>query len=243
MVKNLENELKVELIDRSSKKIELTVAGEIVLEEGQKILGLFDDLSSLLTDLMNLEKGKLKIGIPSLIGFLYFPKIIKGFRDLYPKISIQLVEHGVIKMKQAVNEGIIDLGVAALPVEDEFDVIPFVEEEMMLFVHSSHPLATREKVSLVEVKDESFVLFQDDSTLYQQIMQECIKAGFYPNVSYQSIYWDFITEMVGQNLGISIFPQSLAKKVDQSLIKAIPIVNPPIWKLGVILKKDKKNNK
>ncbi|MFC4558508.1 LysR substrate-binding domain-containing protein [Virgibacillus kekensis] len=106
-----------------------------------------------------------------------------------PEISIELVEHNVVKIKQDVNEGILDLGVVALPVEDQFDVTPFVQEEIMVFVHPSHPLATREKVSLLELKDESFVLFQDDSTLYQQIMHECIQAGFQPNVAYQSIYW------------------------------------------------------
>ncbi|WP_249870736.1 LysR family transcriptional regulator [Oceanobacillus saliphilus] len=240
MVKNLETELKVELIDRSAKKIELTVAGEIVLEEGQKILGMIDDLSDLLNDMMNLKKGKLKIGIPPLIGFLFFPKILKGFRDLYPEISIQIVEQGANKLKQAVHEGILDLGVVALPVEDEFDVVPIVKEEMMLFVHASHSLATREKVSLLEVKDESFVHFQDDSTLYQQVIQECKQAGFQPHVSYQSTYWDFITEMIRQNLGITIFPRSLANKVDQRDIKAIPIVDPPIiWRLGIILNKNK----
>ncbi|WP_099355352.1 LysR family transcriptional regulator [Fredinandcohnia onubensis] len=240
MVKNLEDELKMELIDRSAKRIELTVAGEIVFEEGKKILEKIDDLSSLLNDMMNLKKGKLKIGVPPLIGYLFFPKIIKGFRDLHPDISIQLVENGALKIKDAVKEGMLDLGVAPLPVdEDEFDVIPIVEEEMMLFVHASHPLATREKVSLVDIKDESVVHFQDDSTLYQQVLQECLKAGFRPNVTYQSTYWDFITEMVKQNLGVSIFPQSLAKRVDQSLIKAIPIEPTIIWKIGIILKKDK----
>lgn len=240
MVKNLEDELKVELIDRSAKRIELTVAGEIVFEEGKKILEKIDDLSSLLNDMMNLKKGKLKIGVPPLIGYLFFPKIIKGFRDLHPDISIQLVENGALKIKDAVKEGILDLGVAPLPVEeDEFDVIPIEEEEMMLFVHPSHPLATREKVSLVDIKDESVVHFQDDSTLYQQVLQECLKVGFRPNVTYQSTYWDFITEMVKQNLGVSIFPQSLAKRVDQSLIKAIPIEPTIIWKIGIILKKDK----
>ncbi|WP_067724605.1 LysR family transcriptional regulator [Oceanobacillus damuensis] len=240
MVKNLESELKVELIDRSAKKIELTVAGEIVFEEGQKILESIENLSDLLSDMMNLKKGKLKIGIPPLLGYLFFPKILKGFGDLYPEISIQIVEKGAIKLKQAVNEGILDLGVVAIPVEEEFDVIPFVEEDMMLFVHSSHSLAAREKVSLLEIKDESFVHFQDDSTLYQQVIQECKQAGFHPHVSYQSTYWDFITEMVKQNLGISILPRSLAEKVDQSDIKAIPIVDPPIiWRIGIILKKDK----
>lgn len=239
MVRNLENELKVELIDRSAKKIELTVAGEIVYEEGQKILGKLDDLSFLLNDMMDLKKGKIKIGIPPLIGFLFFPKIIKGFREKYPDISIQLVEDNVVRIKKAVNDGDLDLGIAVLPVDDEFDVNPFIEEKMMLFVHSSHHYAKREEVSLIELKEESFVLFQDESTLTQQVLQECINAGFQPNVSYQSVYWDFITGLVGENLGVSIFPESLAKRVNPE-IKAIPIVDPPIiWKLGIILKKDK----
>ena len=46
--------------------------------------------------------------------------------------------------------------------------------------------------------------------------------------------------MVAENLGISIFPKSVMKKVDPSKVKVIPIVNPPIsWKLGIILKKEK----
>ena len=63
-------------------------------------------------------------------------------------------------------------------------------------------------------------------------------AGFRPHVAYQSTYWDFITEMVSQNLGISILPESVGKKVDQRIIKVIPIENPSIsWKLGIISKK------
>ena len=57
MVRNLEKALEVELLDRSSKKVVLTVAGEIVFEKGQKILGSFEDLSSLVNDMMNLKKA------------------------------------------------------------------------------------------------------------------------------------------------------------------------------------------
>lgn len=240
MVKNLEDELQIELIDRSAKRMKLTVAGEIVYEEGKKILDKLDDLSLLLDDMKNLKKGKLKIGIPPLIGYLFFPQILKGFREMYPNISIQLIEDNVIKLEQAIQEGTLDLAVAALPVGEEFDVTPFVEEDLMLFVHTSHPLANKESVSLMDLKDESFVLFQDNSTLYQQIVQECRQAGFEPNISFQSVYWDFITGIVGENLGISIFPASVASKVDQNVIKTIPIVDPPIkWKIGIILKKEK----
>lgn len=55
-------------------------------------------------------------------------------------------ENSVIKLKQAVNEGTLDMAIAAMPVGDEFDVVPFVEEELMLFVHTSHGFANRDKV-------------------------------------------------------------------------------------------------
>ena len=240
MVKNLEEALEVELLDRSSKKVVLTAAGEIVFEEGQKILGSFEDLSSLVNDMMNLKKGKLKIGVPPLIAVLFFPKIIREFRELYPGITIQLVEKSAAEVRQDVKNGTLDFGVDLLPVEGEFDVVPFIDEEMMLFVHSSSPLATKEEVSLIEIKDEPFVYFQEDSKLRQLVVEECRKLGFEPTISYESFNWDLISEMVAENLGISIFPKSVVKKVDLSKVKVIPLVNPPIsWKLGIILKKEK----
>lgn len=60
MVKSLEDELEMELIDRSSRKIELTEAGEIVFEQSKMILDSLDNLSANLYDLMHLKKAKSK---------------------------------------------------------------------------------------------------------------------------------------------------------------------------------------
>ena len=241
MVKSLEDELEVELIDRSSRKIELTDAGEIVFEQGQKILASIDEVSLLLYDLMNLKKGKIKIGIPPLIGVLFFPEIIKGFQDLYPGVTIQLIEVGANKVKALVEDGEIDLGVVVLPVEaDRFNVIPFVSEEMQLFVHSTHPIASQTEISLERTHEESFILFNEAFMLHDKIIEECIKAGFTPNVSYESSQWDFIVALVEQNIGVAILPQPIEKKINHETVKAIKITNPVIpWELGVILKKDR----
>ncbi|KAB2329405.1 LysR family transcriptional regulator [Cytobacillus depressus] len=241
VVKSLEEELNIELIDRSARQIELTEAGEIVLAEGEMIIESLNDLSIHLYDLMNLKKGKIKIGIPPIIGFLYFPKIIKGFNTLYPDIKIKLFEDGAKKVIQEVRDGILDLGVVILPVdEEEFDIVPFVYEELMLFVHHSHPLAQRERVEMKELQNETFILFKKGFALHDLIIQECLRAGFSPEIAYESYEWDFMSGMIGENLGISVFPKPIAKKVDQDLIKAIPIVNPNVpWNLGFISKKKK----
>src|SRR5690606_21403916 len=161
VVKSLEDELRVELIDRSTKNIELTEAGEIVLAEGEMIMDSLNDLSTHLYDLMNLKKGKIKIGIPPIIGFLFLPKNIKGFHNLYPDIKIKLFEYDSKKVKQELCDGILDLGVVKLPVDEkEFDVVPFVQDELALFVHYYHPLAQRDKVEMKELKYETFIMYK-----------------------------------------------------------------------------------
>ncbi|MGW6298860.1 LysR family transcriptional regulator [Peribacillus butanolivorans] len=240
VVKSLEEELNVELIDRSAKKIELTDAGEIVLAEGEIIMESLNDLSMHLYDLMNLKKGKIKIGIPPIIGFLFFPKIIKGFNNLYPDITIKIFEDDSKKVKQDVKDGILDLGVVMLPADEkELDAVPFVNEELSLFVHHSHPLAQRDKVEMKELQNETFILFKQE-LIHDLIIQECLRAGFRPNIAFEVSEWGFINGMIGENLGISICPKPIAKKFDQDLIKAIPIDNPRFpWNLGLISKKKK----
>ncbi|MFB9989951.1 LysR family transcriptional regulator [Bacillus benzoevorans] len=239
VVKSLEEELNMELIDRSVKKIELTDAGEIVLAEGEVIMESLNDLSSHLYDLMNLKKGKIKVGIPPIIGFLFFPKIIKGFNQLFPDIKIKISEDDSQKVIQEVRDGLLDLGVVMLPVDEkEFDVVPFVFDELSLFVHHSHPLAQKEKIEMKELQKETFILFKHPY-IHNLIIQECQRAGFHPEIGYEISEWGFISGMVGENLGISIFPKPVVNKVDQDLIKAIPFHPSFPWNLGIISKKKK----
>jgi DNA-binding transcriptional LysR family regulator len=99
---------------------------------------------------------------------------------------------------------------------------PFVNEELALFVHTTHPLAQREKVELIDLRNENFILFNQE-LIYNLIIQECLRAGFRPKTAYEISEWGFISEMIGENIGISICPKPIAKKVNQDLIKVISI--------------------
>ena len=66
-------------------------------------------------------------------------------------------------------------------------MIPFIDEELMLFVNPSSPFATKKEVSLIEIKDEPFVYFLESSKLRQLVVQECRKLGFEPKISYESL--------------------------------------------------------
>jgi len=239
-VKKLEEELHVELFERSKRELKLTDAGKIVYQQGVKALLPLTELTTLLDELMNIEIGELKMGIPPLIGTLFFPSIARNFNALYPKVSLELVELGAKRIGDLVEEGQIDLGIIVLPSDHtKFNITPFIKDEFVLFVHKDHNLAQQNSVHLHQLKDERFILFSHEFTLHDYIRQACIAAGFTPTVSYRSSQWDLIIELVASQLGITILPKSIYYKQNNPNIKIIPLIESTlVWELGIITKKD-----
>jgi DNA-binding transcriptional LysR family regulator len=239
-IKKLESELKVELFERSTRSLMLTDAGEIVLQQARKILGATDELSSLLDDLINLPTGKIKIGIPPLIGTLFFPAIAKTFKQQYPQVSLELIERGAKRIEQLVEEGEVDVGIIVFPTDhSKFDVTPFIKEEFMLYTSTKHQLDGLKEVSLQQLSEENFILFNREFALHELVIKECQIAGFQPNIAHESSQWDLITELVGAELGITLLPKSIYRKMDHNTIQMIKLTFPPLWELGFITKKDR----
>lgn len=239
-VKKLEKELGVELFDRSTRHLYLTDAGQIVYQQSQKAFSALSELNVLLDDLRNIAVGDIKIGIPPLIGTLFFPKIAEVFTNRYPNVSLELVEHGAKLIERLVEDAQIDVGIIVLPAsEEKFHTYPFIQDEFYVFLHKDHKLAERTSISLNELAEEKFVLFKKDFTLHDYIIQACQKEGFTPNVSYRSSQWDLIVELVSSQLGITLLPKSIYDKQSNDNIKIVRLENPTLyWNLGVITKKD-----
>ncbi|HWO96212.1 MAG TPA: LysR family transcriptional regulator [Bacillus sp. (in: firmicutes)] len=240
MVKSLEDEIGIKLIDRSGKRIQLTDAGEIVFQQAEVVLNSLNDLSNSLYDLMNLKRGIIKFGIPPIIGTLFFPRIIKSFRDSYPLIHIQMTEFGAKKTERIVEQGEVDIGVVLLPVDEtKFESIPFAKEKLQVVMPKNHSFAKRQFISLTELKDESFIMFHEDFSMHEIIYNECLRAGFQPAIAYTSSQWDFIGEMVAANLGIALFPESICQKLNHDYVSIVDLDDTIPWELGLIIKKDR----
>ncbi|MBZ5752135.1 MULTISPECIES: LysR family transcriptional regulator [Metabacillus] len=239
-VKKLEDELHVELFDRSTRYLRLTDAGQIVYTQGKKTLAALTELTTLLDELTDGEAGEIKMGVPPLIGTLFFPKIARLFHEQYPNVTLELIEMGAKIIEQLVKEGQIDVGLIVLPVDETaFNIYPFITDDFVLYVHQDHPLARKNAVSLSELKDEKFIVFSEHFSLHDHIINACKEAGFTPSISYESSQWDLILELVASKLGIALLPNSIFEKQNNPSIKTIPLQAPSLlWKLGVITKKE-----
>ncbi|WP_312094273.1 LysR family transcriptional regulator [Niallia sp.] len=239
-IKSLEAEIGLTLIHRSNKTHELTDAGSVVFEYGQKILAQVEEMSSTLHDMTNLTRGNINIGLPPIIGSLFFPKIIAAFHKAYPNIQINIKEYGAAKVVKSVEEGEFEIGVAVLPLTDEaFHVFPLVKEELKLIVPESHRLANKKKVQMKELKEEEFIFYSEEFALYEIMRRKFIQEGFEPNIIFKSSQWDFMVEIVAANLGISILPESICNRANNNQVHFIDLEPVTNWELVIITKKDR----
>ncbi|MCQ6560267.1 LysR family transcriptional regulator [Paenibacillus mendelii] len=240
MIKNLENELNLELFIRDGKQIKLTDAGKAIHSYAGPILQLFDHLQAEINDLTYLKKGNVRVGLPPMAGSRFFPGVIKSFQDRYPGIALTLVEDGARKVEESVAEGILDVGVVLWPVDEElFDSFPLVEDRLKVILHPSHRLASQQQLTLAELAEERFILFNSEFALHSRIIKECISSGFDPHIVYESSQWDFIGEMVAENLGIAMLPSRICDALDPKKVRSIPLVQPIIpWRLIMVWKRE-----
>lgn len=235
-IKTFENELDITLIDRTSKHFKLTPEGQLLYENGVIALKVINEQLEMLLDSVSIEKGKIKVGVPPVISTIYFTSIIKSFKDNFHSINLQIIEAGANTVKDKVHNGEIDIGVVILPFSsDEFNITPIFSADVVVVANKSHPFASREEVSLLEIKDEPLISLNETYMLYDRIKIRCNEAGFEPNSS----QWDFIAEMVALNQGISILPKPILSKFHSKNIKAIHIKEGFPWNIAFIVRKDK----
>ena len=241
VIKNLEEELGVRLLDRSTKKITLTDAGEILIVYTENIMHSLQELQTALGRVTESNIGKIKIGLPPVIGASFFPRIISKFNHTQPKITIDITEEGSKLIEQLIWDNELDLGIIVLPFkETQFSGITLIKRKLNLIVNVNHPIVhLKNKVSIQHLRDERFILFRRGFALYDRVRDACIQHGFTPNIVFESSSWDFISEMVGENQGIAFLPDTVCTKINLARCTVISNLEYPIpWDLALIWRKN-----
>nr|MBC9198904.1 LysR family transcriptional regulator [Paenibacillus sp. PL91] len=242
MVRLLEEDLGVQLIDRSTKQIELTDAGLTILRSAKHIIQSFEHMSSELDEVVKLKKGMLRLGIPPMVGGYFLPSIIEKFLTHYPQIRLQVIEQGGKSLEQDILQGELDFSMVILPVKDveKYHVLPCINENLRLVVHAGHKLASQPSIRMGQLEQEPFIMFREDFTIHHLIKEQCAAAGFEPKVVFESSQWDFMTEMVAAKYGITLLPERICLQLDPKRFASVAVVQPAIpWQLSMIWRKDK----
>jgi DNA-binding transcriptional LysR family regulator len=179
-VQNLERQLDVPLFDRGGRRAQLTEAGYLLLNYGEKILTLCQETCRAIEDLQNLQGGTLIVGASQTTGTYLLPRMIGLFRQRYPDVAVQLHVHSTRRTAWSVANGQVDLAIIGgeIPAElqDSLQILPYAEDELALILPSFHPLAKLDSIQKEDLYKLQFIALDSQSTIRKvidQVLSRC----------------------------------------------------------------------
>ncbi|MFK8329647.1 LysR substrate-binding domain-containing protein [Pseudomonas sp. BJa5] len=242
-VAQLEQDLGTALLERQGSHLHLTAAGRIVLERGEAMLRLRQELHNELDDLSQLGRGELRLGLPLLGSDALFAGLFAEYRRRYPNISIHLLEGGSRSVEQAVQSGELELGGSLTPSDPAFAFQPFCNEPLDALLPTGHPLAGAGQVSLGQLADTPFLLYQRSFVLNDRLLSACQQLGFTPREGGRSGQADFLAALVAAGQGVVLLPRVVARGLERPGVVRLTLSEPTdlrwdiafIWRQGAYL--------
>lgn len=215
-IKQLEQSLDVQLLDRSGRSVRLTAAGEVYLHHARRALGELDAAKRAVHELSNLSRGSLRLGMTPITDYLTTP-LLEQFNARYPGIALSMLEMPQHEIKDALAEDRVDIGIAfssALSTEegsDEVDSHILFIETLGLVAGTEHPLAKqRGPLSKHALEREPLVMFSADYALRRHIDQYCVEHGINLSVAIETTSLSMIMEIVRLGRLATILPDVIS---------------------------------
>ncbi len=237
-IKKLEAELGIQLFDRSQKQLSLTPEGAVFLNRVELVLRNIQDAVLEVNDYKQLQKGTIKIGIPSMIGAYLFPRIFSSFQKQYDHLDIYLYEEGSMAIREQLERDELDFGIVIISnVPQNLSSLKITTSQIMACVHENNPLAQKESISIDDMKDTDLIMLKDGSYLREMVQSKLKNAGITPNVVLESNQIETIKGLVASGVGMAFLLDFVVE--DTPGIKSLPLAEPLNVDVGLAWKKDR----
>ncbi len=240
----LEKELNIKLFDRSQRKIALTEAGKIFHKHALKIKENHRSLQAELGEYKKVTPSLRIVAIP-VIAQYGITSYVAQFQKTYPHINFTIEERQASTALPALNQHKYDLAFARDYNIDSyvFSSFPIMTDRFVAAVSCEHRLAERKSISLTELSDENFIIFNPGTLMHELSMNACKSAGFEPRVFYTASRATSIIGMVSSNLGVALIMEKVLNYYHRSDVVAIPLDQTIESKIIMAYPKDRKLSK
>ncbi len=184
-IRGLERQLGVELFVRSSRSVQLTPAGRVLLVEAHGVLDRVERLQATMSRVRGGELGDVRVGVPSDLPGSVVARIIASLENTAPDARVELREGTSAELLSALAARHLDVGIVLHPAAGEgLAVGPSVEKPLGVWVREDSPLAAVSEVALSDLSDSALVLFPRESApeAYDELLAACHAFGYAPDV-------------------------------------------------------------
>lgn len=205
-IARLEEDLGVKLFDREGKSIRLNEYGRLALQYTEKILYTIGDMRAELEEMSQGRAGSLRIGSSFPAGEPnWLLEQVRSFALSRPDIGFHLQQYSAAQLLTALENREVDLVISSTPMRDlGIRWVELFVEPMGVILSAHHSLASREELSLVDLRQERFYCNNANSDVQELTYHFCAMAGFKPNVHFECEFPSFIGRAISLGYGISI---------------------------------------
>ncbi|HEY4327979.1 MAG TPA: LysR family transcriptional regulator [Mucilaginibacter sp.] len=230
-IKELEEELGVQLFTRDNKRVALTDAGKYFKDETEAILARLEEIKGVAKQIHVNESGEFKIGYISSVYQTYLAEVLKSMHQLFPYIKTSLYEVPTITQIQELEQGKLDAGILRAPVHSEKLAIKtlFFDPFVIVIPTNGKQFNTYQELILL-IKNSPFIFFNAAFASYynDKLLEICERMGFKPDITHEANNVHSILQLVEAGLGVSILPASLKQQYSYLKVSFIPLENIPV---------------
>ncbi|MBT2367963.1 LysR family transcriptional regulator [Streptomyces sp. ISL-10] len=239
-VRKLERELGEDLLDRSTRTVQLTSVGVTVLPYAQAALRAVASIHATIAELNGLVRGRVTMGTVTAMGrTIDLPALLASFHEAYPGVEIGLTEDGSEHLVEALRSGRIDLAVIGRtgPRPPGIALYDIVNEPLVAAVGRKDPLFGRKRIGIDELSDRALICLPPGTGLRSTVEAACAAAGFRPHIALEAADPHVLAQLAGRGLGVAIIPTSPARALGME-VHLIDIRQRPCGRLALAWRTD-----
>jgi LysR family transcriptional regulator, transcription activator of glutamate synthase operon len=214
-IKRLEEEVGLALVERTTRSVALTSAGEVLVARARRMLGELEAATAELEALSGVYTGHVYVGVLHTMGPVDVSLVLALFRERHPGVELTVREQSSEELAEMLRDDELDLAFLSVTESVErkgLGLHQLVSEELVLVMSKSHELANRRRVQMAELAGEEFIAYREGARLRELLESAGRSAGFAPRVTLESNESGRIRRLVARGLGVAILPRSDAER-------------------------------
>jgi DNA-binding transcriptional LysR family regulator len=229
-IRRLEEETGVGLVERSTRRVSLTDAGDALVARSRRILAEVESARTELEALKGVQTGHVTVGVMHTMGPVDVSIALAAFHERHPAVELSVREYSSEELADLLRVDELDL--AFLSVTERIEshdlgLEQLVSEELVVVLPRQHALAKRRRVRMAELVGEQFISYREGARLRELLMAAGRHAGFVPEVMLESNESSRIRRLVERGMGVAILPRSDAEAPGAEVAVAT-LVEPPL---------------
>ena len=183
-IKALEDELEVQLFDRSTRKVSLSRFGALFLPYARQMAATRYEYETAIANAKKAEHGNIRIGSIPVMSQYHITDLLADFQKENPGVSMDVIEGDSVELMRLLRSGQCDLAFLREGQEcsDEFNIVHFDSDQLTAIMPVGHPLAGRSFIPIDLLRNEPLILLSQNTYMYTMCVNACKAAGFAPHV-------------------------------------------------------------